>query len=300
MPHSALLITKAIVAAGIFITLVVLTHHYLGWHTLIDAWSKVSLTAVCLVCACIMASHVLRGIRVYIAYRRGFEVKLTNVIGVSLLHNTISFMLPMRLGEAALPLLSKHQLDIDLRYSTSTLILLRIFDAHILLLLLLCFGLNAYLGDASKWIFWLTALSTPIMLSALIHWLKKRASFRSISPLVSRLRTLIILYGMTAAHWVLKLTALTGLAQLLGSLDFSHAWVSIIAAETSVLSPITGFANAGTFQAAFSVPLLPLGYDADSLLSAAINIHILIIVTNVAAGALGAAMLMFKHPIKQV
>lgn len=300
MRNSLLLATKGSIAGGFLIALIFWVHYQIGWQTILAAWSKISVGAVAIICACIMASHALRVVRVYVAYQKGFDLRFSEVAGVSLLHNTISFILPMRLGEAALPLLSKNQLNIDFRYSTSALVLLRVFDAHVLLMLLLSFGSNAYLGDQAKFLSWFFALTTPLVLGLLIIWLRKQPKFDAVRPLVSSLRTLIMLYSITGATWIIKIAALAALAQQLGSLDFSHAWIGTIIADASALSPITGFANAGTFEAAFSIPLLPLGYSSDLLLSVALNVHILILVTNIAAGALGAALLIFKNSTRQV
>ncbi len=299
MPKSYLLAIKSTIAGALLVVLVAWVHFDLGWQKVLDNWTNVSLPILLLICIAILISHGLRVVRVYLAYRKKFDVKLFDVAGVSLVHNTVSFLLPMRLGEAALPLLSKNQLQVDLKYSISALVLLRVFDAHVLLMLILCFGSNAYLEDQAKTVSWVLALSTPIVAVGIIKWLRKQIKFAPIAPLVSSFRSLIILYLNTGLVWLVKIGALALLAQQLGITNVSHAWIATIIADASALSPITGFANAGTFEAAFVLPLIPLGYGKEELLSIALNVHILILLTNIVAGAFGAMLLMFKKSFRQ-
>lgn len=300
MRHSYLLLVKAIIASSFFVALIIWVQVQLGWSTVFDSWSGISSASVLWISVCVLSSHMLRVLRVFIAYRKKFAVTFSRVSGVSLVHNTVSFLLPMRLGEAALPLLSKQQLAIDLKYSTSTLVLLRIFDAHVLLALLLVFTSSALLNRQASFIIAGLILTTPVLLVILILWIRKLPKFIAIQPLVSSFRTLIMLYAMTATIWVIKLAALAALAQQLGGLEFDHAWIGTIIADASALSPVTGFANAGTFEAAFAFPLLTLGYESDLLLNIALNLHILILVTNLIAGAVGASLLTLKKVNRQV
>lgn len=298
MRKSHLIALKTAIASSFLIVLVYWAGLRLNWSDLIQSWAGISALSVLAVCACILVSHLLRVVRIYLAYAQQFEVNFTTVTGVSLSHNTLSFLLPMRLGEAALPLLSKNQLNIDLKYSTASLLLVRVFDAHVLLLLLMSFASASYFESHTHWILWSILLLLPAALAVFVVWLKKKAKFNSIRALVDKPSTLIMLYLITVSIWVVKLGALAVLCQLLGELAFSHAWIAMILADASALSPITGFANAGTFEAAFILPLLPLGYNSDALLNVALNIHILILLTNLLAGGLGVLLLLFKRSTK--
>lgn len=300
MRKTNLLATKGAIAGGLFLALLVWVQIELGWQSILSVWSDISLGFIAAISACVLASHAMRVARIFLAYRKKFELAIRDVAGVSLLHNTISFLLPMRLGEAALPLLSKNQLKVDYKYSTSALVMLRVFDAHVLLMLLLSFGSNAYLGEQAKLVSWGLATGMPLLLIALVYWMRHNSKFEAVQPLVSSLRTLIMLYLITGLIWTVKLGALALLAQQLGGLALNHAWVATILADASALSPVTGFANAGTFEAAFALPLLPLGYSNELLLSVSLNLHILILVTNLAAGCFGAALLLLKRTTRQV
>lgn len=300
MRNTPLLIAKAVIASLFIAALVWWAQVHLDWRDVLSAWQRVSVLDVALVVALILLSHCLRVLRVFLAYRRLQAVSFINVSGVSLSHNTISFLLPMRLGELALPLLSRKKLDISYSYSSATLLLLRVFDAHWLLILLSITASSSYLSDQANSIIWFIIASTPIVLAVLIYFLAKAPRFSSIRPLVQSPSLLIMLYLCTGAIWLVKLSALAWLASVLGQIDIQHAWLATILADASALSPITGFANAGTFEAAFALPLLPLGYDSAVLVGAALNLHLLVLVTNICAGLIGALILTFNKSEKQV
>ena len=248
---------------------------HLDWKEVLFAWRNVSLQQLILVIFAVFFSHFLRCYRVFYTFKLNHSLRLSQVSGVSLLHNTVSFLLPMRLGEAALPLLSRQQLGVGIAYSSASLVLLRIFDANWLLILLVVFAGTSLLIGSAQLIAWLLIIMTPIALFALIVVIKKLNKFKSIQSLVDKPSSLIIIYLITGVTWVSKLAALAYAASVLGALPVDHAWIATIIADASALSPITGFANAGTFEAAFSLPLLPLGYESQSLVKIALNLHIL-------------------------
>lgn len=301
MRKSYLFAAKGIIASGFLIALITWVSLNVGWSSLLSAWSQLSLGEICLAVCLIFLSHGLRILRVFSAYKRTQpHILLTDVAAVSLLHNTISFMLPMRLGEAALPLLSKRQLNIHLRYSTSTLLLLRLFDAHCLLVLLAFFAAESYLGGKTAGLLWLIIASVPCAIIAVRRLIMKHPRFESIQTLVKSVGFLLSCYGLTALIWGVKLASLAYLAATLGQMPVDHAWIATIIADASALSPITGFANAGTFEAAFIFPLIPLGYDGQTLMKIALNLHLIVLLTNIAAGVTGAIIMFSKKPSKRV
>lgn len=295
MSKPILLLIKSLVALSFLAGLFIWVDTQLEWRSLFSDWESLSLIEVAIAVSCIMLSHALRVLRVFYAYRQTFKVSLLSVSGVSFSHNTLSFLLPMRLGEAALPILSRQRLNIDLLYSSSVLLLVRLFDAHWLALLLLFFA-GALLPSMYAYIlFGLLIISIPLLVAG-IAWLAKRhPKFISIRALVSKVFPLIILYAFTGLIWISKISALAFVAAALGELPINQAWIATIVADASALSPVTGFANAGTFEAAFMLPLLPFGYESEALLKTALNLHILIFLTNIAIGALGALILIFEN-----
>lgn len=287
MPRSALLIFKIIIAVGFVVALAVwlVTHYEL--RQLTEQWQRLPGGLILISALMIMASHVLRAMRIHYAYSLVCPQPLARVLSVSLVHNTVSFLLPMRLGEAALPMLSKQQLNVDLKYSTATLVLIRLFDAHTLMCFLCFFAGGLFLGNLA-WIAPVILVSgLPIFIVLLKHLSHRIPRLAFAKPLFTSTPNWLRLYGYTLGIWSIKLLALALLAAQLGALPIDHAWIATIIADGSALSPLTGLANAGTFQAAFSLPLVPLGYNAEDLVLIAVNVHVFIFIINMLAGISG-------------
>ncbi len=296
MRKSQLLILKSIVAFSFLLGLLLWVNTHLDWKEILSAWSKVEAIHLAGATTLVAFSHWIRALRVHLAYRRAHKLDFISVTAVSFVHNTVSFLLPMRLGEAALPLLSKTRLQVPLAYSTASLLLLRIFDAHWLLLLLAIFASASLLNESAMLFILILLASVPVVVWLMAIAANKHQRFKSIRPLVSDALAPIMLYLITGLIWGTKLAALAYLASTLGDLRLDHAWVATIIADASALSPITGFANAGTFEAAFALPLMPLGHDGTTLVKTALNLHLFILITNVAIGAIGMLLLLFsKH-----
>lgn len=282
---------KAAIACTLMLAVVAWVEYSYGWATTLASWSEVNwavlISAVLLVCI----SHVLRACRIFFAYRSKNNIRFKPTLGVSLIHNTVSYLLPMRLGEIALPALSKHQLKVDLKYSTATLFLIRIFDAHVLLMLLSFFAGSLWLGKNAYWLPVGLLLALPITMQLLKALSQKVEKLKFAVPLYAQTYTWATLYCLTISIWVVKLYALALLSSLLGNIDIGHAWIASILADGSALSPVTGIANAGTFELAFVLPLTPLGYNTQQLVQAAVNLHIFILVINLCAGSFGTLLL---------
>lgn len=293
MPRTLTISIKLVLAIGLLAALIFWVHTHYDWGQILRAWTTVPLTQIALVCALVGLSHFLRVLRIHQAYALHKQLQLRDVAAVSLVHNTISFLLPMRLGELALPILSRARLKVSYQYSASSLLLVRLFDAHVLLILVLFVGGGLWF-DALGWILSVSfLLLSPIGIVALRWLAKKHSKLDDLSQLLSKLRPVAVIYVLSVAIWLIKIAALAWLVLSLGGLSIDHAWLGTIIADASALSPITGLANAGTFEAAFTLPLLALGYETDSLVSTALNLHLFVLVTNVLAGLCG--WLLFKR-----
>ncbi|ACR11026.1 putative membrane protein [Teredinibacter turnerae T7901] len=282
---------KILLASAMLFAVVYWVQVNYGWLDTLAAWRALSLYAVALLACAVLVSHVLRVVRVYFAYRLQQPVAFGRVAAVSFVHNTVSFLLPMRLGELVLPALSKHQLAIDYRYSTAVLVIMRLFDAHVLLCLLVFFAGDLWLDDYALIAPVALIAGLPVGMKILNIACSRLPKLAFASRLVATPRDWITLYLFTVAIWTVKLFALAYLAALLGQIPLAHSWIATILADGSALSPVTGFANAGTFELAFAMPLVPLGYALESLVRVAVNVHIFIFVTNIMIGIVGFTLL---------
>ncbi|WP_018274687.1 lysylphosphatidylglycerol synthase transmembrane domain-containing protein [Teredinibacter turnerae] len=282
---------KILLASAMLFAVVYWVQVNYGWRDTLAAWSELSVYAVGLLACGVFVSHVLRVARVYFAYRLQQPVAFERVAAVSFVHNTVSFLLPMRLGELVLPALSKHQLAIDYRYSTAVLVIMRLFDAHVLLCLLTFFAGDLWLESYALIAPFALIAGLPVGMKILSIACSRLPKLAFASRLVATPRDWITLYLFTLAIWTVKLFALAYLAALLGQIPLAHSWIATILADGSALSPVTGFANAGTFELVFAMPLAPLGYSLESLVRVAVNVHIFIFVTNIMIGIVGFTLL---------
>ena len=127
-----------------------------------ETWC-VTMSRYAIVVAGILISHMLRAVRLAMCYRR-LDRRLREITGIAFIHNSLNFWLPMRLGELALPLLSRFSLNLPVVDSTLTLIFIRLMDIHVLLLLVFYFAGPAVFEGIY---FWLTLLCFPFPPSAL-------------------------------------------------------------------------------------------------------------------------------------
>jgi uncharacterized membrane protein YbhN (UPF0104 family) len=293
MPRAIVLTIKLTLAVSMLVALIIWVQAHYDWAEILRAWQGVAPFQLAIFCALVGFSHLLRVLRIHKAYSLNNRLPLREVAAVSLVHNTVSFLLPMRLGELALPILSRKRLNVSYQYSAASLLLVRLFDAHVLLILLLFVGAGLWL-DALGWILCVCfLLLSPLALFALRWLARKHDRFADVVRLLSSSQQVFALYLLTAAIWLVKISALALLVVGLSGLSIDHALLGTIIADASALSPITGLANAGTFEAAFALPLLPLGHDMDTLVTTALNLHLFVLVTNVIAGLCG--WLLFKR-----
>ncbi|SMF31747.1 Lysylphosphatidylglycerol synthase TM region [Alteromonadaceae bacterium Bs31] len=299
MPKYLITTAKITFAAAMVLGLIVWVQLSYGWRETLSEWAKPSILSIALASLFILLSHMLRVTRIYFAYTRVQALSFKSCTAVSLVHNTVSFLLPMRLGELALPALSRHQLDIEYKYSAASLVLLRLFDAHVLLSLLLFFAGGLFMGEYALIAPLLLLAALPVFMVILQQLGGRVKKLQFAAPLFKNHRTWLSLYAFTVAIWFIKLLALATLASSLGDLPIDHAWIATIIADGSALSPLTGFANAGTFELAFTLPLLPLGYTAEPLIKTAVNVHLFIFITNICIGIFGFTLLQSKQAIQK-
>lgn len=283
-------------AAGIAITalLVFWVHATVGWGSIVDMAGQITLVDWLLVVAAIVFSHLLRALRLIICYR----ARRTNPLdtaAIGFVHNCLNFLLPMRLGELALPILSKSNLGVRFRDSTVALVFIRLLDLHVLLVLVVYFVGGTLIEGRFLWLAVACLVAVPIALLTQRIWAPKLPLFPDLQEITGTPRYWLTNYLLTTLVWLTKLGALSYLALRLSDIELNHAWVAITLADASSISPITGLANAGTFEAAFVLPLWLLGYDHATTLSVAVTLHMVLGLVSLLMGSVGFAIMFFKR-----
>ena len=268
-----------ILASLIFSLLILLVEHYYGWAGILAQWSVVDLSDLLLLTLLTLLSYVLRAERVYRYFGQRMQHPRRAYLKISFLHNALNNFLPMRLGEAAFPLLMKRQFKQSMLSSTAGLVWIRLMDLHVLLLLA-AIALGALLPTIG-YLALAALIIGPIVIGLfrrrLLALLPERLQVKltELEHLLPHSRGLIVAtYLQTLIIWLVKLVALTLVLKAFLSIDFISAWVAVTTADLSGVLPIHGIAGSGTYEAAMLAALIPLGFGVEAALSAAINLHI--------------------------
>ena len=272
-------IVRWIIATLIFLALLGVVEHFIGWAKLLADWRNISASQLVALTLLTLASYLLRAERVFRYFGQIRGHSRLSYLRISFIHNALNNFLPMRLGEAAFPILMKRELDTGLSQSTSGLIWIRLIDLHVLCLIG-ALALYPRLGSISS-----LGIATLFLVPLLLFKFRGLALRQIPSKLRTKLEKLSHLlpdslalfaqtYLLTLVIWLLKIWALALTLQVFLQIDSASAWVATILADFSSVLPVHGLAGSGTYEAAMLAALIPMGYAAKEALAAAVNVHL--------------------------
>ncbi|WP_017446123.1 lysylphosphatidylglycerol synthase transmembrane domain-containing protein [Gayadomonas joobiniege] len=274
-----------VLALSIFIILILVVEDQAGWQWVLAQWQTVHPLNIAILVLLTAMSYVTRAVRIFYYFASVKSSPFLPYLSISLLHNAWNNFLPMRLGEASFPIMMKKQLGFSYWQTSGGLFLIRLFDLHVLTSLFL---LAASIAVSKFYfvllIFWLLlpVIIKPLLLILpriffavkLLSWLSK---FKQPQVKTSQLTCC---YLLTIFIWVFKLTAFTLIAMSFLPLTFGQTLLAVISADFTSVLPIHGLAGSGTFEGAMLAVLLPLGVDTRTALSAAVNLHIYLLIVS--------------------
>jgi len=271
-------------ATGILLALVVVVECYVGWGSVLSDWSKVPLSTLAAATALMTSAHVVRGLRLFVYLRGRPGLSRLAVVRASVLHTAVNNILPMRLGEAALPLLLRP-MGIALHDGVAGLVWIRLFDLHALCVTATVFVM-VEAGHAVTTIAVLAALLLALWavvkgVTAVAAVLVERGprlgkawagALRAAPPHAARL------YAWTLSAWALKWAAMALVFSALLDASTLQTALGVVAAELSSVLPVHGLAGAGTYEAAVVAGLVAAGAEPGAgALAAAVNLHLFVI-----------------------
>lgn len=275
MSHSL----RWVIASTIFALLLLAVEHYLGWASVLEQWAVVDPAVFTGLTLLTLISYLLRAERVYRYFGQRHGHPRRAYLRISFIHNALNNFLPMRLGEAAFPLLMRRQFRQSMLSSTAGLVWIRLMDLHVLLLLA-ALALGSLLPTLG-YLALAGLIVGPVLVTRLRSQLMRllparfKAKAQELTHLLPHSSALVIsTYLQTLLIWVVKLLALVLVLQAFLPIDFVAAWIAVTTADISGVLPIHGLAGSGTYEAAMLAALIPLGFAAEQALSAAINLHI--------------------------
>jgi uncharacterized membrane protein YbhN (UPF0104 family) len=266
--------------------LVVWVHHAVGWTALLAPWRDLAPSQLAGLLALAVLSYVLRAVRAWDALRAQIGGRFLTMLRITVLHTAANNLLPMRLGEAAFPLLVRRHYGLRLTRGTLALAWIRLMDLHVLglvagIALLLSTGeaLPAWLAVAT----WLLALPLAVRLLPALG--RRAAGHGLVGRLLRAVREtgpadvaeLSRLYLWTALSWAAKFAAFTAITAHFLEAPTGALLAGIVGAELSSVLPFHGVAGAGSYEAAMVAALYPFGVSPDAALGAAVNLHLFLL-----------------------
>lgn len=277
----------------------------IGWTALLRPWRDIPVNELALLVVLTALSYLTRALRLYDLYSPRLSGPFHLYLRINVLHTTVLNLLPMRMGEAAFPLMMKRHLGERYVSSIANLLWLRVADLWVLLWI----GLVVFAVRGVHWL-WLPVVVgavLPLLLQPLRKYILHASStgggrlVRFLRHLVEGLpsqfgRYLRLLFW-TVLTWSLKLVAFVSVAAFFVDGPVSTLVPGIIAAEISNALPIQGIAGFGSYEAAMVLGAAWSSLSVEALLVAAVNLHLFILGCTLLFGGL-ALTIPIKDSIK--
>lgn len=288
---------RPLAGVALLLGLVALVEIYFGWRALLAPWVRLPKGEVAIAALLTLFSYWLRAVRFFDYFRSEMTGRFTLCIKLMLQHNFFNNLLPMRTGELSFPVLMSRYFTVPALRSMPALLWFRLMDLHAL-------GIFALLAFQSmpwsrEWSLFAAVLWLPLPWLAFRFsnrwrgWLTRLDHSRLARLLGSALQGLPLesaafwrAWAWTFVNWLVKLSAFAWVLQLFVDTAFPAALMGAIAGDLTSVLPIHGVAGAGTYEAGVVAGLLPYGVTARPALAAAVNLHLFLLGTTLAGGAI--------------
>ncbi|MBP2560596.1 hypothetical protein J2857_003365 [Neorhizobium galegae] len=272
-----------------------------GWQSVVSLWSGAGWGSAAAALALLLGTYVLRTWRIYDYFPAETGGHFGTLLRLVQVHNLLNIMLPFRTGEASFPLLMKREFGLGVARSTAALLVMRLFDLHALLAAAGT-GLALQTGKAWAWALWLAFLILPAIAFALRgpafrlaakvlpHKAKKLlGEVEAGLPLDAK--AFVRAWGATLINWFTKIAVLAWVLGLLGGLSIAASFGGALGGELSSVLPVHAPAGVGTYPAGITAGAVAFGAGTaglplEELGRAAVNTHLLVIVSSLVGTAL--------------
>lgn len=273
-------------------------HWSIGWPRLLAPWRTLDPEALALATLLTLLSYAARGLRIYDYFLPTTQGGFTACLKLTLIHNLLNNLLPMRSGELSFPLLMNRYFATPLPRSVAALIWFRLMDLYALAAVALItvgghwLDRNLVIVLTLLWLSlpWLLFRGSPALALLRIgqglspHWQERLTAARKGLPLTPL--AFWRAWFWTLFNWLVKLAVFAWILQLFAPMLTAAAWLGAIGGDLTSVLPIHGIAGAGTYEAGVVAALLPFGVPAAAALAAAINLHLFMLGLSLAGGAL--------------
>lgn len=272
----------------LLLALILIINKYYSWSDLFSPWQQLSSTVLPAAVGLIIVSYALRALRIYDYFRGENSVNFVAIGKLFLQHNFLNNLLPMRAGELSFPILMSRYCQISVSQSIPALLWFRLLDLHTLILFAVLMVLAPTVHVVLLLIIGLCLLSIPWWIFISNHWIKTKVEARhgtklsrllleAIASLPQTPPELFRSWFWTLANWLVKISVLAWLMMQFIEVNWSVAWLAILAGDFTTVLPIHGIAGAGTYEAGVVAALVPFNITTKLALSAAVNVHLFIL-----------------------
>lgn len=296
------------IGIAIFICFVLFVEFYLGWLSVLAPWREISLPLLLIALALTLLSYALRALRIYWYFNASYPGRFRHYFRLSVQHNLINFLLPMRTGELSFPLLMSRNFNVPATHSGPALVWFRFLDMHVLgLVVLFTLGLQ-FLGPLlaipgiAVWVFmpWLAYHFNKRIIAYVEQYQERRFyrfTLKVLSALPQDTKTLAISWLWTSAIWLAKLAASSWVLMQFIDAPIDAALLGAIAGDVTGVLPIHGVAGAGTYEVGVVAALAPFGLSPEHALQSAVNLHLFLLSTALLSGGIS---LLFPGPARNL
>lgn len=294
-----------LVAVAVVIAYGVFLQWAFGWSALVAQFREIGPAPLSLALALLVATYVVRGWRIRDYFPQETRGAFLRLLRLTLVHNLLNIMLPMRTGEASFPLLMRTEFGMPIARATAALLVMRLLDLHALLA---AAGLGLVMGSDQPvwaWSLWCVFLAAPLP-----AFMLKRPLFAVGQRLPGRLRHVVAelergmpvdgpaflrAWAATLLNWGIKVVVLAWVLTLMGVHPISASFGGALGGELSSVLPVHAPGGVGTYPAGIVAGGLSFGAAPSAeflavLGKAAVNAHLLILLSAFVGTGLAVLM----------
>lgn len=282
--------------ALLLLGLVFAVESWIGWAALLSPWSTLAPGYLAAAIILVFLSYSLRALRVYDYFIDDTRSQFGVCLRLSLQHNLLNNLLPMRSGELSFPVLMSRCFSIPAMRSVPALLWFRLLDLHTLIAFALFVvsenligqTLGAVLGLAWMTLPWLGFKLYAAWQARLIHSSGKvgKILHQVLESLPQQAHLFWRSWLWTLLNWAIKLTVFAWILTLFAEIPLGTAWIGATFGDFTSVLPIHGIAGAGTYEAGVVAGLAPFGINPTEALQAAVNLHLFVLGCTLLSGLL--------------
>ncbi|MDT8385089.1 MAG: lysylphosphatidylglycerol synthase transmembrane domain-containing protein [Gammaproteobacteria bacterium] len=292
--HPLVTALRYLIGALLLAGLILAVERWIGWSTLLSPWRTLAPGALAAGIILVFLSYSLRALRVYDYFLADTRGRFALCLRLSLQHNLLNNLLPMRSGELSFPLLMAHGFAIPAMRSVPALLWFRLLDLHTLIAFALLVLGERFIGQTAGALLGLAWMVLPWLGFQLYGAWQRRLRHHPgtigkflhqvLESLPQQPRLFWRSWLWTLLNWAIKLAVFAWILTLFADIPLGTAWIGATLGDFTSVLPIHGIAGAGTYEAGVVAGLAPFGIPPTTALQAAVNLHLFVLGCTLLSG----------------